>query len=151
MPRRKTHNANNLESFIKDSTITDYGWQYIQNLSRTVCYRYYRTYDTEDLISLSITDLAEFLLLLEKSEEVPRSLRNVLFTRSRNTMSNYLYHRRKDVPTEDEVLDTQISMECYTDEYPVKYEFNTLEEAHLLSLRLWRLYEGEKDTSDKLC
>lgn len=150
LSRGKTNNSNNLESYIKDSQITDYGWRYIQNLSRTVCYRYYRTYDTEDLISLAITDLAEFLFLLEKSEELPRSIRNVLFTRARNTMSNYLYHRRKDVPTEDEILDTQISMECYTDELPIKYEFSTLEEAHLLSLKLWRLYEGEKDNSDSL-
>jgi hypothetical protein len=150
LSRSKIHNSNNLESYIKDSAITEYGWKSIQNLSKTVCFRYYRTYDVDDLISLAITDLAEFLFLLEKSDNIPRNIRNVLFTRARNTMSNYLYHRRKDVPTEDDLLDTQVSKECYTDELPIKYEFSTLEEAHLLSLKLWRMYEGEKDNSDSL-
>ena len=134
-------NPDTLESFIKDSKITEYGWKYINTLSKTVAYRYYRTYDTEDLISLAITDLAEFLLLIEQGDNVPRSIRNVLFTRARNSMSNYLYHRRKSVPTEDEILDTHTSKEYMVEEIPYKYEFNTLEEAHLLSLKLWRLYD----------
>jgi hypothetical protein len=113
-----------------------------------VCYRYYRKHDTEDLISMAIPDLAEFLIVLEKSEDVPRSIRNVLFTRARNSMSNYLYHRRKDVPTEDEILDSHISKEYEDDkEDTPSYDFTTLEEAHLLSLKLWRLYKGEKDDS----
>ena len=65
-------------------------------------------------------------------------------------MSNYLYHRRKAVSTEDEELDTQTSRDFIVEDVPIKYEFSTLEEAHLLSLRLWRLYEGEKDTSKGL-
>lgn len=150
MSRNKTNNPDILESFIKDSKITDYGWEYITKLSKTVSYRYYRTYDTEDLISLAITDLAEFLILIEQGNNVPRSIRNVLFTRARNSMSNYLYHRRKAVPTEDEVLDTHTSKEYITEDLPFKYEFSTLEEAHLLSLKLWRLYEGEKDNSKGL-
>jgi len=150
LSRNKTSNPDTIESFIKDSKITEYGWRYINSLSKTVAYRYYRTYDTEDLISLAITDLAEFLLLIEQGDNVPRSIRNVLFTRARNSMSNYLYHRRKSVPTEDEVLDTQTSKEYITEDIPVKYEFSTLEEAHLLSLKLWRLYEGEKDNSKEL-
>ena len=95
MPRHKT-NPDTLESFIKDSKITEYGWRYISSLAKTVAFRYYRTYDTEDLISLAITDLAEFLLLIESGDNVPRSIRNVLFTRARNSMSNYLYHHKKD-------------------------------------------------------
>lgn len=143
---KQSKTPDTLESFIKDSKITKYGWDYILRLARTVSYRYYRTYDTEDLISLAVTDLAEFLLLIEQGDNVPRSIRNVLFTRARNTMSNYLYHRRKAVPTEDEVLDKQTSKEYIAKELPVKYEFTTLEEAHLLSLKLWRLYNGSKET-----
>lgn len=131
-------NANSLESFIVDSRITEYGWKYIQSLAKTIVFRYYRTYDTEDLISLAITDLAEFLLILEAGNDVPRSIRNVLFTRGRNTVSNYLYHRRKAVPTEDDILDTQMSDEYIFDD--IFYEYNTLEEAHLLSLELWRYF-----------
>ena len=149
MTRHKA-NPDTLDSYIKDSTITEYGWSFIRSLSKTVAYRYYRTYDTEDLISLAITDLADFLILIEKGNNVPRSIRNVLFTRARNSMSNYLYHRRKAVSTEDEELDTQTSRDFIVEDVPIKYEFSTLEEAHLLSLRLWRLYEGEKDTSKGL-
>ena len=127
-----------LDSFVVDSKITNYGWKYIQSLAKTIVFRYYRTYDTEDLISLAITDLAEFLLILESGNDVPRSIRNVLFTRGRNTVSNYLYHRRKSVPTEDELLDSQVSEEYLFDD--LFYEFNTLEEAHLLSLELWRYF-----------
>lgn len=147
---RHTSNPDTLDSYIKDSTITEYGWSFIRSLSKTVAHRYYRTYDTEDLISLAITDLADFLILIEKGNNVPRSIRNVLFTRARNSMSNYLYHRRKAVSTEDEELDTQTSRDFIVEDVPIKYEFSTLEEAHLLSLRLWRLYEGEKDTSKGL-
>lgn len=146
MSRPTKHDT--LESFIVNSRITDYGWKYIQSLAKTIVFRYYRTYDTEDLISLAITDLAEFLLILESGNDVPRSIRNVLFTRGRNTVSNYLYHRRKAVPTEDEILDTQVSDEYLFDD--IFYEFNTLEEAHLLSLELWRYYEGTRETL-KIC
>lgn len=132
-----------LEAFVNDSKITKKGWDYICNLAKTVAYRYYKTYDTEDLISLAITDLADFLILLEKGKEKPRSLRNVLFTRARNTMSNYLYHHRKAVPTEDDILDTHLSKE-YNSKHCI-YEFSTLEEAHLLSLKLWRIYMGSKE------
>lgn len=133
-----------LDSFVKDSSITEYGWKYISNLAKTISYRYYRTYDMEDLVSLAITDLADFLILLEKGNNIPRNIRNVLFTRGRNTMSNYLYHRRKTVPTEDEVLDTNASKE-YIVNTP-EYTYTTLEEAHLLSLKLWRLYRGERES-----
>lgn len=132
-----------LGSFIKDSVITEYGWKYISNLSRTVAYRYYKTYDIEDLVSMSITDLADFLILLEKGGDDIRSIRNVLFTRARNAMSNYLYHHRKAVPTEDEVLDTHTSKEYLSKD--MLYKFTSLEEAHLLSLRLWRLYLGSRE------
>ena len=131
------------EDFVKNSQITDFGWQYIASISKTVCYRYYRTYDTEDLISMAITDLAEFLLLIDQGNNIPRSIRNVLFTRARNSMSNYLYHRRKAVPTEDEILDLQVSKEYAVAD--IVYDFSTVEEAHLLALKLWRYYEGAKE------
>ncbi len=137
-----------LDSFVKDSKITDYGWSYISNLSKTVAFRYYRTYDTEDLISLATTDLADFLLVIASGDNIPRSIRNVLFTRARNSMSNYLYHRRKSVPTEDEILDLQISKDYSTSD--IIYRFSSIEEAHLLSLKLWRYYEGAKHEAKRI-
>ena len=142
MPRQ----PDTLDLFIKDSKVTPYGWEYITKLCKTVAFRYYRTYDTEDLISMAIIDLADFLLLIEQGNNVPRSIRNVLFTRARNAMSNYLYHRRKDVPTEDEILDLQTSKDYAVAD--IVYDFSTIEEAHLLSLKLWRYYEGARETTE---
>lgn len=133
-----------IEDFIVNSKITDFGWKYIMNLAKTVATRYYHTYDIEDLVSLAIVDLAEFLVLIDSGDNKPRSIRNVLFTRARNSMSNYLYHRRKAVTTEDELLDTQTSDEYLTVEFP--YTFSTLEEAHWMSLELWQYFLGSKET-----
>lgn len=132
-----------LSELVKDHEITPIGWDYISSLSKVVVMRYYRTYDTEDLISLSIMDLAEFLLILENGEN-PRNLRNVLFTRSRNTVSNYLYHKKKYVPTDDVELDVNEAEEDL--ECDIKYEFNSIEQARLLSLEIWRYYEGTRET-----
>lgn len=145
MPRQANPNEpKSLSDLCSDGKITQFGWTYIQRLSKVVAIRYYKMYDTEDLISLSITDLADFLLILTRSEEPPRSIRNVLFTRARNTMSNYLYHRKKDVPTEDEILDINAAEEEVICD--IKYEYNTREEARLLSLELWRYYVGARET-----
>jgi hypothetical protein len=137
-----------LDLLVKSGQVTPYGWQYISTLCKTVAYRYYRTYDVEDLISMATIDLADFLLLIESGDNIPRSIRNVLFTRARNSMSNYLYHRRKTVPTEDEILDLQVSKEYAVAD--IIYNYTTIEEAHLLSLKLWRYYEGSRENADRL-
>ena len=73
-----------------------------------VIHRYYRTYDVEDLINL-VVDAAEFLLRVEQNMDsgamVPRSIRNVLFTRMSNVASNYLYKLRRLVPVSSMAVD----------------------------------------------
>lgn len=137
-----------LESLVNDSGVTKAGWDYILSLSKTVAFRFYHS--DKDLISLSVMDLASFLLSLYKGDNKPISLRNVLFTRSRNCMSNHLYHYRKLTPVEDELLDTKASKEYEADpiDLPFDYTFSTVEEAHTLSLKMWRYYAGTWETSD---
>lgn len=125
--------------------ISDYGWQYIRNLSTTVVYRYFKYKDIEDLISMATLDLAWFILnVLIGSDDVPRSLRNVLFTRARNCCTNSINHNSKSEPTDDDTLSKNQS-EYNTDDYDtdLDYKFTTRAEAHLLSLKIWNLYNGK--------
>lgn len=88
--------------FCEHKNRAENAWQYITSLADVVIHRYYRTYDVEDLVSLVVVDAAEFLLRVEQNMDsgamVPRSIRNVLFTRMRNVASNYLYKLRRLVP-----------------------------------------------------
>lgn len=139
-----------LESFVnkkQDGTyeISTFGWEYIMKLSSTVVYRYFKYRDTEDLISLATLDLAGFIInVLVGSDNEPRNLRNVLFTRARNVCTNSINHVNKSEPTEDETLAKNQS-NYNADDYDIdlEYKFSTRAEAHELSLRIWNLYNGK--------
>ena len=139
-----------LESFVnkkEDGTyeISTFGWEYIMKLSSTVVYRYFKYRDTEDLISLATLDLAGFIInVLVGSDNEPRNLRNVLFTRARNVCTNSINHVNKSEPTEDETLAKNQS-NYNADDYDIdlEYKFSTRAEAHELSLRIWNLYNGK--------
>ena len=139
-----------LESFLnkkQDGTyeISTFGWEYIMKLSSTVVYRYFKYRDTEDLISLATLDLAGFIInVLVGSDNEPRNLRNVLFTRARNVCTNSINHVNKSEPTEDETLAKNQS-NYNADDYDsdLEYKFSTRAEAHELSLRIWNLYNGK--------
>lgn len=139
-----------LESFVnkkQDGTyeISTFGWEYIMKLSSTVVYRYFKYRDTEDLISLATLDLAGFIInVLVGSDDEPRNLRNVLFTRARNVCTNSINHVNKSEPTEDETLAKNQS-NYNADDYDIdlEYKFSTRAEAHELSLRIWNLYNGK--------
>lgn len=139
-----------LESFVnkkQDGTyeISTFGWEYIMKLSSTVVYRYFKYRDTEDLISLATLDLAGFIInVLVGSDNEPRNLRNVLFTRARNVCTNSINHVNKSEPTEDETLAKNQS-NYNADDYDIdlEYKFSTRAEAHELSLRIWKLYNGK--------
>lgn len=126
--------------------VSDYGWKYIRDLSKTVVYRYFKYGDIEDLISMATLDLAWFILnVLIDSDNIPRSLRNVLFTRARNCCTNSINHNSKAEPTADDTLAKNQSA-YNTDDYDTNldYRFTTRAEAHLLSLKIWNLYNGNK-------
>ena len=139
-----------LESFVnkkQDGTyeISTFGWEYIMKLSSTVVYRYFKYRDTEDLISLATLDLAGFIInVLVGSDNEPRNLRNVRFTRARNVCTNSINHVNKSEPTEDETLAKNQS-NYNADDYDIdlEYKFSTRAEAHELSLRIWNLYNGK--------
>lgn len=84
-----------LNDVVVNSKLTPAAWELITEASTKIIARYYPTYDREDLHDMLQVDLAEFLLRLADNvtsgaSEKPRSLRNVIFTRARNSCSNYL-------------------------------------------------------------
>ena len=117
-----------LESFVnkkQDGTyeISTFGWEYIMKLSSTVVYRYFKYRDSEDLISLATLDLAGFIInVLVGSDNEPRNLRNVLFTRARNVCTNSINHVNKSEPTEDETLAKNQS-NYNADDYDIDLEY----------------------------
>ena len=125
--------------------ISDYGWKYIRGLSKTVVYRYFNYREIEDLVSMATLDLAWFILnVLIGSDDYPRSIRNVLFTRARNCCTNSINHDRRSEPTDDETLFNRKGKQEADDyEIPIEYKFNTRAEAHILSLKIWDIYNSK--------
>lgn len=85
----------NLSDVVNNEMLTPAAWELITEASTKIIARYYPTYDREDLHDMLQVDLAEFLLRLADNvnsgaSEKPRSLRNIIFTRARNSCSNYL-------------------------------------------------------------
>lgn len=133
-----------LKDLVTNQVVTEEGWKYISSLAKTVVLRYYKYEDTTELEATLIEDSGRFLLTLEQNYDnqifVPKNLRNVIFTRMRNTASNTMYYQRKLIATEDEVLDTN----AYDAPLRVDFDygFDSLEEARMLSLQMWHKYEN---------
>lgn len=125
--------------------VSDFGWDYNHKLCIVVAQRFFSFADKEDLVSLAVIDLAEFILRTLVDGDTPRSVRNVLFTRARNVMCNYLHHIKKVCSTDDTILALETSPHN-ADDYNVcfDYNFSSLEEAHSLSLKIWCLYRFKK-------
>lgn len=94
------------KDLVKDGVVTTTGWKYLMSLASVVVCRYYlKRQGTHDLIMLAVIDCIEFLPKLEKntidgSYPEPKSIRNILFTRMRNAISNHLYRMRFELQTD---------------------------------------------------
>lgn len=129
--------------FDKDGNITEYCWTFVQNLSYLVASRYYKFKDKEDLVSASLVDVVSFIKANRNNHTI-RNVRSYIFTRIRNVMSNYLYKRIREDYVGDEKL---INIESDTPECEVvDYEFDTVEEAREVAMKLWSIYEGARSS-----
>lgn len=134
-----------LEDFLEGKGISLEGWLYLDSLCKTVISRYFWQY-ADDLQSLALVDVAEFILnVLSTNEDRPKNLRNVLYTRIRNTCCNSVYHNThiEAQSTEDKVLDLERSRHNADDilsTLDLDYNFETVEQARLLSLKVWDTY-----------
>jgi hypothetical protein len=142
-----------LSEFIIDGKPTLLCWNYISTLSKVVISKYFAKYlehfDREDLSQLATTDAVAFTIKVAslQSDSDIRNIRNVLFTRIRNTLSNFIFRSNKLVSTDDDILDKQIV-------YPKSYDFksdiidindlliDSINSFRSVSLRTWLLYKA---------
>lgn len=143
--------------FIVDSKPTEICWKYISNLAKAVVLKYFYKYteyfDKDDLISLATVDAVSFAVKISKlnTGDDIKNIRNVFFTRIRNTLSNFIFRSNRLVSTEDEVLDYQA---VYPKAYSIKSDLidihdlmiDSIDSFRTISLKTWKLYKSESTT-----
>lgn len=152
MARKKNPQVNpSFNEFFTDGEPNSTCWNYISVLSNVVVSKYFSKYlahfDKEDLVSLAVSDCVAFVkkvASLDKSDEI-KNLRNVLFTRIRNTVSNFVFRSNKLIRTDDEVLD-----KFYV--YPKSFEItsdlidmhdlniDSIDAFRLITLKVWNIF-----------
>jgi hypothetical protein len=140
-----------LSEFVIDGEATEICWKYISTLSKVVVSKYFAKYleyfDKDDLVSLAISDAVEFIKKVASSrkDEDIKNMRNVLFTRIRNTLSNFVFRSNRLVSTADEILDRHIVNPKFDDVNSDLIDLHdlsidSLESFREVSLRAWQLF-----------
>lgn len=139
--KKKAYTNPSFNDFFTDGEPNELCWNYISTLSGIVVSKYFSKYliyfDREDLVSLAISDCASFINKvreLNHSDEI-KNLRNVLFTRIRNTLSNFVFRSNKLVRTEDEVLD---KFYVYPKSFEIKSDLVSLYDLNIDSIDAFR-------------
>lgn len=139
--KKKAYTNPSFNDFFTDGEPNELCWNYISTLSGVVVSKYFSKYliyfDREDLVSLAISDCAFFINKvreLNHSDEI-KNLRNVLFTRIRNTLSNFVFRSNKLVRTEDEVLD---KFYVYPKSFEIKSDLVSLYDLNIDSIDAFR-------------
>ena len=147
-------NKVSINDFIIDGKPTQLCWDYISNLAKVVISKYFYKYtdyfDKDDLTSLAISDAVAFTIKVAENNNsgcnVIKNVRNVLFTRIRNTLSNFIFRSNKLVNTEDEILDLNT---VYPKSYDIKHDLVSLNDLNIdsidsfrtVSLNVWKLFK----------
>lgn len=105
-----------LSEFIVDDKPTQFCWEYISTLAGVVISKYFHKYleyfDQGDLASLATADAVAFMIKVVSvngnTDNDIKNIRNLLFTRIRNTLSNFIFRSNKLVCTEDDILDLNV-------------------------------------------
>ena len=141
-----------LSEFVVNGEPTDLCWKYISTLSKVVVSKYFSKYlehfDKDDLTSLAISDAVGFIkkVSTQRKDEDIKNIRNVLFTRIRNTLSNFVFRSNRLVSTEDEILDRQVvypkSNELKSDLIDLHdLSIDSMDAFRTVSLRTWNLFK----------
>jgi hypothetical protein len=138
--------------FVVDGKPTFECWQYLSNLSNAVVFKYYYKYlnyfEHDDLVSLATLDAVAFAVKIFNlnSGDAIKNIRNVFFTRIRNTLSNFVFRSNKLVSTEDDILDHCI---VYPKSNEIKSDLikmddlliDSIDNFRTVSLKTWNLYK----------
>ena len=159
MARRKSNSNNTNTSipricdFLTDGIPNQRCWDYVSTLANVVITKYFYKYldhfDKEDLCSLATTDCIAFFkrVAANNSDTEINNLRNVLFTRIRNSVSNFVFRSNRLVSTEDEVLDRYA---VYPKSFGIKSDvvdmhdltIDSIDSFRTISLRTWLLFKS---------
>lgn len=164
MPRRpasKTQPIPKLSEFVVNNVPTQFCWEYITTLANVVVAKYFAKYlehfDKEDLTQLAIEDAVAFVIkvsILQTGDNI-KNVRNVLFTRIRNSLSNFVFRSNKLVSTDDEILNNFAvdpkSLEIKSDLIDLyDLSIDSIDSFRTISLNTWNLFKTN-GTAQKYC
>lgn len=150
--KRNTQPIPKLSQFVADGKPTEFCWEYITTLAKVVASKYFAKYfeyfDNDDLVSLAITDAVAFVIKVasQNTDDDIHNIRNVLFTRIRNTLSNFIFRSNKLISTDDEILDNTVvypkSSRIKSDLYDL-YDLyiDSMDSFRSVCLRTWLLFK----------
>lgn len=142
-----------LSELVVNEKPTELCWNYCSTLSKIVvtkCFsKYVEHFDKDDLSALATADAVAFSLKVaaRRTDSDIKNIRNVLFTRMRNTLSNFIFRSNKLVNTEDEVLDKQI---VYPKSFELKSDLismydlsiDSIDSFRSVVLNTWKLFKS---------
>ncbi len=156
MPRRSNSTSTpmpKLSEMVIQGKPSQLCWDYISTLAKVVIAKYFNKYlehfDREDLEQLATADAVAFMIKVAstQSDDDIKNIRNVLFTRIRNTLSNFIFRSNKLISTDDDILDR------YT-VYPKSFELrsdlvdmhdlsiNSIDSFREVTLKTWQLFRS---------
>lgn len=142
-----------LSELLTDGEPNEMCWEYISTLSKIViakCFsKYLEHFDIGDLAQLATCDAIAFVkkvASLHTGEDI-KNTRNVLFTRIRNTLSNFIFRSNKLVNTDDEELDR---FTVYPKAFDMKSDLvdiydlmiDSIDSCRKVSVRTWKLFQS---------
>jgi hypothetical protein len=158
MARRKSSTSTTapiprISDFLTDGIPNQECWDYISTLASVVItkyfYKYLEHFSKDDLCSLATTDCVAFFkkVAASNSDAETNNLRNILFTRIRNSVSNFVFRSNRLVSTEDEVLDRCV---VYPKSFEIKSDLidmidltiDSIDSFREISLRTWNLFKS---------
>lgn len=144
--------ALSLNDFVHNNEPTQLCWDYICTLSKVVIAKYFYKYldyfDKDDLASLATSDAVGFIvkvITINGTGNEIKNIRNVLFTRIRNTLSNFIFRSNRLVSTDDEILDLNVvyfKSFNNTDDIIDFEDLNitSIDSFRTVSLNIWKLF-----------
>lgn len=141
-----------LIEFFTDGKPNKLCWDYITALAKVVVskyfYKYLEHFSKDDLAALAVSDAVGFVTRLYANNNVEgvNNARNVLFTRIRNTLSNFVFRSNKLVSTDDEILS---HVAVYPKTFgttsdlidPHDLTINSIDSFRTICLKTWKLFK----------
>ena len=151
--RSPTHSViPKLSEMVVDGKPTALCWDYLATLSKIViakCFtKYLDHFEVNDLAQMATCDAVAFSIKVStlQTDEDIKNIRNVMFTRIRNTLSNFIFRSNKLVDTEDEILDQTAvypkSMDIKSDLVSLyDLDINSIDSCRTVSVKTWNLFQ----------